>query len=204
MPGNLVLTRHTESEFNARNLFTGWADPPLTAQGVAEATELGERFKRAGIHLHAAYSSALGRARQCTEAILDRLEDRPGYMANAALNERDYGELTGLDKTQAAARWGERQIRRWRRSYAEAPPKGASLRDTAARVLPFYLTHILPSVMDDRTTLVVAHGNSLRGLVMALEQITPQAIADLEIATGEVRIYGFKPNTTISACERLR
>jgi 2,3-bisphosphoglycerate-dependent phosphoglycerate mutase len=199
----LVLVRHGQSEFNARNLFTGWADPPLTEIGVQEANAVSDRLEGLGMRFDAAFSSALRRSRQTTEIILDRLGGPEGYIEDAALNERDYGDLTGLNKTEAASRWGGQQVRRWRRSYAEAPPKGESLRDTAARALSFYLRQILPCVMRDETTLVVAHGNSLRALIMTLDDLTPEAISNVELATGEVRLYHLAADTTVEHLEIL-
>jgi 2,3-bisphosphoglycerate-dependent phosphoglycerate mutase len=203
MSKSLILVRHGQSEFNAKNLFTGWADPPLTEFGIEEAHAVSGRLKALGIQFDAAFSSALQRARQTMEIILDQVGGPKGYVEDAALNERDYGDLTGLNKAEAASRWGEQQVRRWRRSYAEAPPRGESLRDTAARALSFYLSHILPCVMRDETTLVVAHGNSLRALVMALDDLSSVDILNVELATGEVRLYQLAADTTVTTREIL-
>jgi 2,3-bisphosphoglycerate-dependent phosphoglycerate mutase len=199
----LVLVRHGQSEFNARNLFTGWADPPLTPRGESEAAAVAERLAARGVRIEAAFCSALQRAQRSVELILQRIGEGADATADPALNERDYGDLTGLDKTQAAERWGAGQVRRWRRSYADAPPGGESLRDTAARVLPFYIGDILPAVMQGRTTLVVAHGNSLRALVMALDRLRPDEITEVELATGEIRLYALAEDTTVLQREVL-
>lgn len=197
MTRRLILVRHGQSEFNARNLFTGWADPPLTPRGVEEAGVVAERLARLNVSVDAAFSSALIRARQSAEIILARLPGTDSFVQDAALNERDYGELTGLNKTEAADRWGAGQVRRWRRAYAETPPGGESLRDTVARVLPFYLRQILPCLMRDETALVIAHGNSVRALIMALDGHTPETIPDVELATGEIRMYTLAADTTV-------
>lgn len=203
MPNLLILVRHGESEFNARNLFTGWADPPLTERGLGQAYAAADRLAALGVSVTHAFSSALLRARQTTQIILQQLPGTDAFVEDVALNERDYGDLTGLDKNQAAERWGAGQVRRWRRSYAEAPPRGESLRDTAARTLPYYIREILPAVMGGGVALVVAHGNSLRALVMALEGLTPQTVPDVELATGEIRLYDLAADTSIQRRELI-
>ena len=194
----LVLVRHGQSEYNASNLFTGWRNPPLTAQGIQEAHDVAKQVRSLGVRFDAAFSSVLNRARRTTEIILADLDagDLP-ITANAALNERDYGQLAGLNKTEAGERWGDAQIHQWRRGYLDAPPGGESLRDTIARALPFYLRYILPAVMRGEHSLVVAHGNSLRALVMALDGLSPEEITHVEISTGEVLVYELKSDTTV-------
>jgi len=203
MARRLILVRHGQSEFNAKNLFTGWADPPLTKRGVEEAEAVAERLAAVAGGVDVAFCSALLRARQSAEIILAKLGGTHAFVEDAALNERDYGELTGLDKTEAAARWGAGQVRRWRRAYTETPPGGESLRDTAARTLSFYIRQILPCIMRNQTTLVVAHGNSLRALVMTLDNLTPATIPDLELSTGEIRTYRLAGDTSVEAREIL-
>ena len=193
----LILTRHGQSEFNARNLFTGWADPPLTAHGVEEAVDVAARLGSLGFRIDAAFCSGLVRSRASAEVILQRLAVDAPLVENPALNERDYGELTGLNKAEAAERWGAGQVRRWRRGYLDRPPGGESLRDTIARVLPFYVQQILPATMRDQAVLVVGHGNSLRALIYALENHTPESIAATELATGEIRLYELAADTTV-------
>ena len=169
----LVLCRHGQSEWNLKNLFTGWKDPDLTALGVEEARRAGSALKANGIGFDLAYTSALSRAQKTCALILGEL-GTPDLQTirDQALNERDYGELSGLNKDDARARWGEEQVHIWRRSYDVPPPGGESLKDTAARVLPYYIHRILPSVLGGRRTLVAAHGNSLRALIMAMEGLS--------------------------------
>ena len=195
--GRLVLVRHGQSSFNAANRFTGWSDPELTPKGEAEATSVAERLSRMGVSVDAAFSSCFERTIRSLEIILQGLGSPAVPHADDALNERSYGELTGLDKAQASARFGEDQVRRWRRSYAEAPPGGESLRDTVARVAPYYLRAILPQAMRGGSVLVVAHGNTLRALVMALEGVSPLEVQSLEIATGEILDYAVATNATV-------
>ncbi|CAM5188965.1 2,3-bisphosphoglycerate-dependent phosphoglycerate mutase OS=Castellaniella defragrans OX=75697 GN=gpmA PE=3 SV=1 [Castellaniella defragrans] len=194
----LALVRHGQSQYNADNRFTGWRDPALTARGLAEASAVAVRLRNIGLPIDWIFCSALIRTRETAERVAYDL-GRPNLpiTSDAALDERDYGELTGLNKDQACAHWGESQVQRWRRSYDEAPPGGESLRDTAARVLPFYLQRILPAVMRNDASLIVAHGNSLRALVMVLDQLSPEAIISTEIATGELLVYELQPDTTV-------
>jgi 2,3-bisphosphoglycerate-dependent phosphoglycerate mutase len=194
----LILARHGESEANAANIFTGWSDPPLTARGEVEAQQIGSRLSAAGITVDAIFTSALRRAFDSADLLRSALGLPSTPIERAeALNERDYGALTGLNKAETIALYGAEQVAKWRRSWAEGPPQGESLRETAGRVLPFYIQSILPSVMRGRSTLVMAHGNSLRALCMALEQLTPQRVEKLEIATGSCRIYLLAADTTV-------
>ncbi|WP_128970720.1 2,3-bisphosphoglycerate-dependent phosphoglycerate mutase [Bradyrhizobium tropiciagri] len=186
----LVLTRHGQSEGNLRNVFTGWRDLPLTEQGREQAIAVGKHLRERGVALDAAFSSALGRARDsCAHTLREMGLAAIPVRRDSALNERDYGDLTGLDKNEARRRFGAEQVQTWRRSYAVAPPGGESLRDTVARVLPFYIREILPAVLRHRGVLVVAHGNSLRALILALEGLSPDEIARIELDTGETRFY---------------
>ncbi len=189
--GLLVLSRHGESEGNRLNIFTGWLDLPLTEQGQSEARALAERLAKAKICFEAAFSSRLQRARQTASIILDSLGQDIGIESASALNERNYGDLTGLNKATAVDRWGAEQVRLWRRSFELRPPHGESLRDTTLRVAPFYNNHILPLLLIGKHTLVVAHGNSLRALIMIIESLSAVAIETVELRTGEVRIYEF-------------
>jgi 2,3-bisphosphoglycerate-dependent phosphoglycerate mutase len=200
----LALVRHGQSTYNAENRFTGWHDPALTDEGIAQAHAVADSLGTLGFGFLRAFSSALERAKRSAEIILADLgTSHIPVTANAALNERDYGQLTGLDKDQSRARWGKSDIQRWRRSYHEAPPGGESLRDTAARVLAFHVQQILPAVMRCEPTLVVAHGNSLRALVMVLDCLSIEAVPELEIATGEVRAYELNSDTTVFRRRRL-
>jgi 2,3-bisphosphoglycerate-dependent phosphoglycerate mutase len=196
----LVLVRHGQSEWNLKNLFTGWRDPDLTERGVAEARAAGNALRRDGYGFDAAFTSELVRAQRTCSLILEAmgLQDIP-VARDRALNERDYGDLSGLNKDDARARWGEAQVHAWRRSYDVRPPGGESLKDTAARVLPCYITAILPRVMAGERVLVAAHGNSLRALVMVLDRLGEDAVPDLQIKTGVPLIYRLNADTTIAS-----
>ncbi|MDI1346001.1 MAG: 2,3-bisphosphoglycerate-dependent phosphoglycerate mutase [Pseudolabrys sp.] len=196
----LVLVRHGQSEWNLKNLFTGWRDVDLTEQGVKEAREAGRKLKAQGLVFDVAYTSVLKRA-QCT---LDLMLEEMGQtglpvVKDQALNERDYGDLSGLNKDDARKKWGEEQVHIWRRSYDIAPPGGESLKDTLARTLPYYNTEILPRVLRGERVLVVAHGNSLRALVMVLDRHTTETITQLNIDTGVPMIYRLNADSTVKS-----
>jgi 2,3-bisphosphoglycerate-dependent phosphoglycerate mutase len=196
----LVLVRHGESEGNQRNVFTGWTDLDLTERGVAEAHGVARSLALEETEFGIAFASALIRARRTATIVLGDLgQSSVPIVVDAALNERDYGALTGLNKDEGRARWGDDQVHVWRRSYDVAPPEGESLRDTSARVLPFYLAEILPVVMRGSPALVVAHGNSLRALVMVLDRLTPDAITKVELKTGDILIYDLSEDTTVQS-----
>jgi 2,3-bisphosphoglycerate-dependent phosphoglycerate mutase len=205
MPATLVLCRHGQSDWNLKNLFTGWKDPDLTEAGIAEARGAGQRLKSLGIHFDIAFTSALVRAQHTTRLILEEV-GQPGLetVCDQALNERDYGDLSGLNKDEARARWGEDQVHVWRRSYDVPPPGGESLKDTAARVLPYYIHAILPETMRGKTVLVAAHGNSLRALIMAMEGLSGDEIVRRELETGVPILYRLNPDTTIAEKLELR
>ncbi len=194
----LILARHGQSEYNRQNLFTGWVDTTLTEQGLAEAKSAGQRLKSAGLLPEVAFTSELQRANHTCQIILGELglSELP-VTRNSALNERDYGDLNSLNKDEARQKWGEEQVHIWRRSYDVPPPGGESLRDTVARVLPYYVHDILPQVMKHSTTLVAAHGNSLRALIMALEGVPGEKIPSVELATGEIYIYTLNDSAEI-------
>jgi 2,3-bisphosphoglycerate-dependent phosphoglycerate mutase len=201
----LILVRHGQSEGNLHDIFTGWDDRPLTALGKTEARYVGSQLKSEGLHIDIAFASALQRAWMTCEIILGELcQPRTEIVRNPALNERNYGLLTGLKKGDAREKWGESQIAAWRRSFYECPPNGESLRDTVARVLPYYVQEILPHVLRGETALIVAHGNSLRALLMTLDRLTPDAVSRLEIATGEVCIYRMTETSEIDQKRILR
>jgi 2,3-bisphosphoglycerate-dependent phosphoglycerate mutase len=195
----LVLARHGQSEWNLKNLFTGWKDPGLTELGIEEARTAGQRLKALGVGFDIAFTSDLSRAQRTCKLILDEI-GQPDLktVMDQALNERDYGDLSGLNKDDARARWGEEQVHLWRRSYDVPPPGGESLKDTVARVLPYYIREILPRVMRGERVLVAAHGNSLRALVMVLDGLTPKTIPSLELATGIPLVYRLNPDTTVA------
>lgn len=200
----LVLVRHGQSEWNLKNLFTGWRDPDLTALGVEEAKKAGARLKAEGYQFDLAFTSQLSRAQKTLDLALNEL-GRTGLpiTRDLALNERDYGDLSGLNKDDARAKWGEEQVHVWRRSYDVPPPGGESLKDTVARALPYYVTEILPKVMQGNRVLVAAHGNSLRALIMVLEKHSPESIMKRELATGAPVIYRLKADTTVESVTDL-
>lgn len=199
MSRTLVLVRHGQSDWNLKNLFTGWKDPDLTEKGVEEAKDAGRRLKAAGLTFDIAFTSELSRAQRTLTLALDAL-GQPDLQTirNVALNERDYGDLSGLNKDDARAKWGEEQVHIWRRSYDVPPPGGESLKDTGARVWPYYIHDILPKVMNDGTVLVAAHGNSLRAMVMALDGLTGEEIVGQEIATGVPIVYRLNADTSVA------
>jgi 2,3-bisphosphoglycerate-dependent phosphoglycerate mutase len=196
----LVLVRHGQSEWNLKNLFTGWRDVDLTEQGVKEAREAGRKLKAQGLTFDIAYTSALKRAQRTLGLMLEELgQTNIPIIQDQALNERDYGDLSGLNKDDARKKWGEEQVHIWRRSYDIAPPGGESLKDTLARTLPYYVTEILPRVLRGERVLVAAHGNSLRALVMVLEKLSPEQILKREIGTGVPIIYRLNADATVDS-----
>jgi len=196
----LVLVRHGQSDWNLKNLFTGWRDVDLTEKGVAEAREAGRKLKAQGIKFDIAFTSVLKRAQRTLDLMLTELgQTTIAVFKDQALNERDYGDLVGLNKDDARKKWGEEQVHIWRRSYEVAPPGGESLRDTAARVLPYYIGEILPRVLRGERVLVSAHGNSLRALVMVLDKHTPDSITKLNLETGVPMIYRLNADSTVAS-----
>jgi 2,3-bisphosphoglycerate-dependent phosphoglycerate mutase len=197
-PAHLLLVRHGESETNASNAFSGRADPLLTEHGRGQAKRVGQRLAERDLRPDRVFTSELRRCRQTTEIILDAA-GRGGLpvIVNAALNERDYGLLTGLDKLAAAEQFGKEQVQRWRRSYAETPPGGESLQDTAARVLAYYVHVILPAALSGGTTLMVSHGNTLRALIMALDGMDAQAIDGFDVSTGSAVLYRLAADSSV-------
>jgi 2,3-bisphosphoglycerate-dependent phosphoglycerate mutase len=204
MSGTLVLVRHGQSEWNLKNLFTGWRDPDLSPLGHEEAKAAGTKIAAKGFKFDIAYTSALQRAQHTCDYILKGV-GQPSLktIKNQALNERDYGELSGLNKDDARAKWGEDQVHIWRRSYDVPPPGGESLKDTGARVWPYYLHEIQPHVLRGETVLVAAHGNSLRALIMALDGLTGEEIVKQELATGVPVIYKLNADSTVASKEVL-
>ncbi len=200
----IVLLRHGQSDWNLKNLFTGWRDPDLTPTGVEEAKEAGRRLKAQGIAFDIAFTSALIRAQHTLALALGELGQTglPEHR-DQALNERDYGDLCGLNKDDARKKWGEEQVHLWRRSYDVPPPGGESLKDTVARALPYYCQFILPEVLRGKHVLVAAHGNSLRALVMVLDRLTPQTIPSMELATGVPLVYRLNADSTVASKDVL-
>src|SRR5262249_35233192 len=200
----LVLVRHGQSDWNLKNLLTGWRDVGLSEKGVAEARAAGKKLKAQGLHFDIAFTSVLKRAQHTLDLVVEEMgETNIAVIKDQALNERDYGDLSGLNKDDARKKWGEEQVRIWRRSYDVAPPGGESLKDTAARVLPYYIQEILPRVLRGDNVIVAAHGNSLRALVMVLEGLSPEQLVGREIATGVPLIYRLNADSTVAAKEEL-
>lgn len=199
----LVLVRHGQSEWNEKNLFTGWRDPDLTAQGVTEARAAGRALKAANMQFDVAYTSNLQRAQKTLALMLEEQGQELPTTRHEALNERDYGDLAGLNKDDAREKWGEEQVHIWRRSFDTPPPGGESLKDTADRVLPYFEAEILPLLKAGKDILIAAHGNSLRALVMYLDKLTPEEIIEVNIGTGEPYHYQLDADGTVTAKEIL-
>jgi 2,3-bisphosphoglycerate-dependent phosphoglycerate mutase len=196
----LVLVRHGQSEWNLKNLFTGWKDVDLTEQGIAEARAAGRKLKAQGLAFDVAYTSALKRAQRTLDLMLEEMgQSGIPIVRDQALNERDYGDLVGLNKDDARKKWGEEQVHIWRRSYDVPPPGGESLKDTVARALPYFVQEILPRVLRGERTLISAHGNSLRALIMVLERLTPEQILKRELGTGVPIVYRLNADSTVAS-----
>jgi 2,3-bisphosphoglycerate-dependent phosphoglycerate mutase len=195
----LVLVRHGQSEWNLKNLFTGWKDVDLTDAGIAEARAAGRKLKAQGLGFDIAYTSALKRAQRTLDLMLEEMGQRVPIIRDQALNERDYGDLVGMNKDDARKKWGEEQVHIWRRSYDVPPPGGESLKDTVARALPYFVQEILPHVLRGERTLISAHGNSLRALIMVLERLTPEQILKRELGTGVPIVYRLNADSTVAS-----
>jgi 2,3-bisphosphoglycerate-dependent phosphoglycerate mutase len=204
MNSSLVLVRHGESEWNKLNLFTGWRDVDLTEKGVEEARKAGALLRQEGLRFDIGFTSALRRAQRTLHIILGETgqTDLP-IIRDQALNERDYGDLVGLNKDDARKRWGDEQVHIWRRSYDIAPPGGESLKDTAARVLPYYQERILPEVKAGKSVIVAAHGNSLRALVMVLDKLSQDEVLQLNLATGVPLVYQMNSDGSVAGKREL-
>ena len=195
---HLTLVRHGQSDWNEKNLFTGWENPGLTEQGLVEAKETGKILKNSGFEYSYLYTSTLDRAINTANIILRELKiGEIKIIRSSALNERDYGDLTGLNKDEARKKWGDEQVHIWRRSYDIPPPSGESLKNTAERVLPYFKKEILPLLEDKNSILISAHGNSLRALVMFIENLSSDEILKREISTGQPITYKFENNNFI-------
>lgn len=194
MGATLILLRHGQSDYNQKNLFTGWVDVGLSNQGILEA----ERAKELLINYHfdVVFTSVLKRAIDTADIVLGEKNTAPIFR-NAALNERDYGALSGKNKDEARAHFGEEQIQIWRRSFTEKPPEGESLEDTCKRVTPYYEREIKPFIDQGKIVLITAHGNSLRALIKHLENLSDQEIVAIEIPTASPLIYRFDENKTV-------
>lgn len=195
----LVLVRHGESEWNRLNRFTGWKDVGLTEEGMAEAHLAGAMLKETGQRFDCTFTSTLKRAHNTLDIILEELaQGKLPTVKAAALNERDYGELVGINKEEARKRWGADQVHIWQRSYDIAPPGGESLKDTALRVVPFYEKWIVPELQKGKSVIVVAHGNSLRSLIMELDRLTPDEVMQVELGTGMPLVYRLNADGTVA------
>ena len=200
----LVLVRHGQSEWNAKNLFTGWKDPGLTPKGEEEARNAGALIKDKEINFSAMFTSVLKRAHITGQVILEGInQTQIPVIKDQALNERDYGDLAGLNKDDARKEWGEEQVHIWRRSYDVPPPGGESLKNTAERVLPYFNEVIMPRLMEGENILIAAHGNSLRSLVMQLDKLSKEQVLSLEIPTGAPILYSFRGEPLPSSKENL-
>ena len=196
---NLVLVRHGQSEWNSKNLFTGWKDPGLTELGIKEAKDAGKLIADKGILFNLMYTSMLTRAQKTGDLILQEMRHPEiTIIKNEALNERNYGSLAGLNKDDARKKWGDDQVHIWRRSFDIPPPDGESLKDTAERVLPYFKSEIMPKVIEGSSILIAAHGNSLRSLIMDLDSISSEEIVNLEIPTGAPIQYIFNEDGSIN------
>jgi 2,3-bisphosphoglycerate-dependent phosphoglycerate mutase len=198
----LVIFRHGQSTWNLENKFTGWVDVDLIEKGIEEAKNAGLKLK--GFHFDYAYSSALKRAQNTLKYAMESANHVPlTPVYDKALNERMYGDLQGLDKTETAKKYGDEQVKIWRRSYDIPPPNGESLKDTAARVIPYFESEIIPKLKAGKNIVLVAHGNSLRALIMYLEHMTPAQILEFEIGTGQPRLYELDNNLKVLSAKNL-
>jgi 2,3-bisphosphoglycerate-dependent phosphoglycerate mutase len=196
---NLILVRHGQSEWNSKNLFTGWKDPGLTELGIKEAKDAGKLIADKGILFNLMYTSMLTRAQKTGDLILQEMRHPEiTIIKNEALNERNYGSLAGLNKDDARKKWGDDQVHIWRRSFDIPPPDGESLKDTAERVLPYFKSEIMPKVIEGSSILIAAHGNSLRSLIMDLDSISSEEIVNLEIPTGAPIQYIFNEDGNVN------
>jgi len=199
----LVLVRHGQSQWNLDNKFTGWVDVPLTAQGEQEAQRAGKNLK--GLHFDIAFTSNLQRAQKTLAVILEETgQTNLTIVKNEALNERHYGDLQGLDKAETAKKFGDEQVKIWRRSYDIAPPNGESLKDTAARTLPYFDAKIVPILKEGKNVLIAAHGNSLRSIVMHLEHLTKEQVLELNLETAVPRVYQLEKDLQILSVKNLQ
>lgn len=197
----LALVRHGQSLWNLENRFTGWVDVPLTDRGREEARRAGERLR--DVRFDVAYTSVLSRAQETLDVILDVIGQKPPIIRDAALNERHYGDLQGLNKQQTAERFGAAQVKIWRRSYDVPPPNGEALKQTSERTLPFFERAILGDLVQGKNVLVVAHGNSNRSIVMQLDRLTGEQVLELELATGVPLLYEIDSSGAVAGKEIL-
>lgn len=201
----LVLVRHGESQWNLENRFTGWVDVPLSEKGEKEAQAAGEKIKKENFHFDKAYVSNLKRAQHTLGFILEKIgQSNIPVEKNEALNERHYGDLQGLNKAETAKKFGDEQVKIWRRSYDIAPPNGESLKDTAARTLPYFESRVLNDLKKGKNVIIAAHGNSLRSIVMHLDKLTTEQVLELNLGTGVPIVYQFDPSLKILSKKELK
>ena len=197
----LILLRHGESEWNKLNLFTGWEDVSLTDQGKIEAKLAAFAIQNLKVDISHAFTSALKRAKNTLEIVLYILKKDIEIISDKALNERNYGDLTGLNKDEARKKWGDGQVKIWRRSYDVAPENGESLKDTSNRTIPYFKDNILPKLYNDENVIITAHGNSLRSIIMHVEELSEEEIVNVEITTGIPIVYEFENKKMIKKTE---
>jgi len=196
---SLVLIRHGQSQWNLENRFTGWVDVDLSAHGVKEAEAAAAKISGLGLAFAKAHTSRLKRAQRTLAIILERLGQKPPVWEDSALNERHYGELQGLNKDETRKKFGDEQVHIWRRSYDVAPPGGECLADTAKRTLPYFKEYVLPDLKLGKNVLIAAHGNSLRSIVMLLENLTKEQVLELNLDTGVPYVYQIETNGKVSS-----
>jgi 2,3-bisphosphoglycerate-dependent phosphoglycerate mutase len=198
----LIIFRHGQSIWNLENKFTGWVDVELSPKGIEEAKSAGAKLN--GYKFDYAYASDLKRAQETLKLALETAKHEPIQPAyNKALNERMYGDLQGLDKAETAKKYGEDQVKIWRRSFDIPPPNGESLKDTAARVIPYFESEIVPKLKSGKNVVIAAHGNSLRALIMYLEKMTPEQILEFEIGTAQPRLYELDKDLKVLSVKNL-
>ena len=197
----LIILRHGESEWNKLNLFTGWEDVSLTDQGKIEAKLAAFAIQNLKVDVNHAYTSALKRAKDTLEIVLYILKKDIPIISDQALNERNYGSLTGMNKDEARNKWGDEQVKLWRRSYDVSPENGESLKDTCERTIPYFKKNILPKLYDGENVIITAHGNSLRSIIMYVEELSEKEIISVEITTGIPIVYEYENKNIIKKTE---
>ena len=200
----LCLLRHGESLWNKENRFTGWVDVPLTDFGRKQAEKAGESIKKEGLQFQIAYTSVLNRAIETLEIVMKTVQQNISVIKDSALNERMYGDLQGLNKEDTAKKYGAEQVHIWRRSYDVRPPNGESLEDTQKRTIPFFINCIMTDIKEGKNVLVVAHGNSLRSIIMYLDKLSKEQVLSLELPTSLPIIYDFAPDGKVIAKKELK
>ncbi len=199
----LCLLRHGESLWNEEDRFTGWVDVPLTDVGRKQAEKAGESIKKEGLQFQVAYTSVLNRAIETLEIVMKTIQQNIPVIKDSALNERMYGDLQGLNKEDTAKKYGDQQVHIWRRSYDIKPPNGESLEDTQNRTIPFFMNCVMTDIKEGKNVLVVAHGNSLRSIVMYLDKLSKEQVLSLELPTGLPIIYSIDPNGGVTSKKEL-